>query len=115
MTYRAIALDLDGTLLAADAVLHDRVRRAICDLAASGVTVALASGRMQVAVEPIWRKLGLATPIVSYNGAKVGLPGREPIARCPVPLEAALRVADFAGERGLQLNAYLDETVLTER
>ena len=68
---RLLALDLDGTLIGDDLVLPERTRRAIVAAVAQGVSVSIATGRMARSALKYARQLGLADPIVAYQGALI--------------------------------------------
>jgi hypothetical protein len=71
-TIKLLAVDLDGTLLRPDGVITDRTRRALT-LAAErhGVKIVIATGRRFHSARPIAHALGLATPLITHNGALV--------------------------------------------
>jgi len=66
----ALVLDLDGTLINAQDTLSPRVIEAV-DRAAKHVPVAIASGREPADVARYARELGLTTPQISDNGARI--------------------------------------------
>jgi Cof subfamily protein (haloacid dehalogenase superfamily) len=66
-----IALDLDGTLIDDDLVLPERTRQAIVGALDRGVAVSIATGRMSRSALRYARELGLADPIVAYQGALI--------------------------------------------
>lgn len=66
-----IALDLDGTLVGDDLVLHDRTKAAIGAALRRGVSVSIATGRMATSALRFARELGLRDPIVGYQGALI--------------------------------------------
>jgi hydroxymethylpyrimidine pyrophosphatase-like HAD family hydrolase len=66
---RLLALDLDGTLLNSLGELSERNARAIAEVRAAGVRVALVTGRRFRDARPLALKLGLDVPVVSHNGA----------------------------------------------
>jgi Cof subfamily protein (haloacid dehalogenase superfamily) len=68
---RLIALDLDGTLIGDDLVIHERVRAAIARAQARGVAVTIVTGRMFAAARPFAHILGVSGPIVCYQGAGI--------------------------------------------
>ena len=68
---RLLALDLDGTLMGPDRVIRPRVRHAIAAAIDAGVVVTIATGRMYRSSLPFARTLGIAAPIVCYQGAYV--------------------------------------------
>ncbi len=68
---RLVALDLDGTLIGDDLRLPPRTAATIRAVVASGVRVALVTGRMTSSALPYARELGLRAPIVGLQGALV--------------------------------------------
>ena len=71
MIYRALALDLDGTLLAPDGTVSVRNRRAVEAAAGAGWHVVLATARWYQRAECAARDLGLVDPIIACSGAEV--------------------------------------------
>lgn len=66
-----MALDVDGTLLSREGDLTDATRAAVDRVVASGVGVALATGRTFRSTQPVWDALGLpAGYAVTQNGAE---------------------------------------------
>jgi hypothetical protein len=71
MTFRALALDLDGTLLSPDDSVSVRNRRAVESAAAAGWHVVLATARWYQLAERAARELDLADPVIACSGAEV--------------------------------------------
>jgi Cof subfamily protein (haloacid dehalogenase superfamily) len=69
--FRLVAIDLDGTLVDGENNISKADERAVRDVRAQGIEVVLVSGRPEVAVQPIFSKLGLALPLISSGGAHV--------------------------------------------
>ncbi|MCS3457432.1 Cof subfamily protein (haloacid dehalogenase superfamily) [Aeromonas sp. BIGb0405] len=67
--YRAIALDMDGTLLTRDHQISSATRQALADARAQGIKVLLVTGRHFMTARPFHHELGLDTPIICSNGA----------------------------------------------
>lgn len=107
--YRALALDLDGTLLNEEGALEPQVIAALRKAVAAGVSVHLVSGRMYPAVVPFWEAIGLTTPIISYNGAKIETPGEPPICDKRLEPDFVRRVFDWCRVRDLNVNAYFED------
>ena len=76
MTYRLLALDIDGTLLdrQTDIPLTERTKRAIGSVLETGAGVTLATGRTSNSAIPFSRDLGLTLPIISYQGSLTSNP-----------------------------------------
>lgn len=107
---RLVALDLDDTLLAPDLTIPDPSRDAIRRTLARGVAVVLATGRMFRSALPYAEDLGIALPLIAYNGALVKTARTGEVLRhTPVPRPAALAVAEECAREGLELNAYVDD------
>jgi Cof subfamily protein (haloacid dehalogenase superfamily) len=71
MTYRALALDLDGTLLGPDDKVSPRNRAAVEAAAAAGWHVILATARWYQLAERTAHDLGLVDPVIACSGAEV--------------------------------------------
>ena len=72
--YRAIALDLDGTLTNHEKVVTPKTREALLQAAAKGAVIILASGRPTYGIEPVAECLELDKRggyILSYNGGNI--------------------------------------------
>ncbi|MCX7934113.1 MAG: HAD family hydrolase [Planctomycetota bacterium] len=106
-TYRGLGLDLDGTLLDAEGALPEKSVAALRRLRDQSVQIVLLSGRMTPAVMPFWRQIGLDTPIVAYNGAKIILPAAPPLYEAVLPNSLICPILAFCRHRGLHLNIYI--------
>jgi Cof subfamily protein (haloacid dehalogenase superfamily) len=69
VTYRLIALDVDGTLLDSSHALRPRVAAAVREAAAAGMTVTLATGKLFDSVRPMLATLSVSGPQIVLNGA----------------------------------------------
>ena len=104
---RLVALDLDGTLIEDDGAIRERTRNAVAAVAALGVPVVIATGRMATSVRPFVDALGLQTPIISYQGglvrdaAAVGHLGRLLFHR-PLPADAARAAIEWCSANGFR-------------
>lgn len=74
--YRALLLDLDGTLLDARGSVRPRNREALRRLQAQGVRVMIVTGRSAISAIPIVHELSLETVAVVFNGGAVYCPER---------------------------------------
>ncbi|MEV4004386.1 Cof-type HAD-IIB family hydrolase [Actinomadura sp. NPDC049753] len=66
-----IVTDLDGTLVGRDLRIVEPSLAALRRFIASGGTVVIATGRSEEAALPYYGTLGLTTPAILYNGARV--------------------------------------------
>ena len=71
MSYRLLALDVDGTLLDPDGELRASVRQAIIAARQTRLRVILCTGRRFRSTRPLAQALQLDGPIVVHNGALV--------------------------------------------
>lgn len=109
LPYRALALDMDGTLLDPSGRISPASAAALKTLVARGLRVLLASGRMTARVVPYIRELGLPLDLVAYNGAEV----REhrngdwvAIRSCLISDQTRDAVYSLSRDRNLFLNVY---------
>lgn len=100
--FRAVVLDIDGTLLDPSDIIRPTVQQALRDCRELGIEVALATGRRLRSTRPVIEELGLPLPLVLYNGALVWESERsEPLFECPLPATALERVIREAARAGL--------------
>lgn len=107
MRIRAIAFDLDDTLLRPDNTISPYTVSVLSRAAERGIRIIPASGRtfgsMMKAVPPI---VHLASCLVSCNGSEVWSPEGETIMQELLPVSVAHEVAAFAAERGVYCQTY---------
>ena len=119
MPIRAIAFDLDDTLLRSDLTVSDYTVDVLRRAAKRGIIILPASGRTRDSMFPTVQRIGCAEAFISCNGADVwGLrplsAGSAPLSGddCPLlmqellPVELAHEVARFAQERGVYCQTY---------
>jgi Cof subfamily protein (haloacid dehalogenase superfamily) len=114
MSYRALALDLDGTLLGPDDRVSERNRGAVRAAADAGWHVVLATARWYQLAERTAQELGLADPVIACSGAEVRRL-RDGADLFDVRLPAAFAAALYAmceDDDGLAF-VYQDRDVLT--
>jgi Cof subfamily protein (haloacid dehalogenase superfamily) len=106
---RLVALDIDGTLIGEDLLLHDRTLAAIRAARHRGVSVSLVTGRMSTSALVFARELGLTDPIVAYQGALIRTlrpDGDDRLGRLlrhrPLGVAAARDVVTWARSVGLE-------------
>lgn len=71
MTYKLMAVDVDGTLLNSEGILTEETKKAITACVDRGVIFTISSGRPIQGVEYLNQMLGLDLPFITYNGAMV--------------------------------------------
>jgi Cof subfamily protein (haloacid dehalogenase superfamily) len=116
MTYRLVALDLDGTLLRDDLSMSPRVAAVLRSSQARGVHITLASGRGYPALRPWVQRLGITSPVIGYQGARITDPqSDQTICEYPFPPELVVEVAEYARECDLSLTLYANDEIYVER
>src|SRR5579859_8151129 len=68
---KLLVIDIDGTLLDPHRKITERTRAAIQAAQAAGITVTLATGRRYYNSHQIADELGLAIPLIVYDGAAI--------------------------------------------
>src|SRR5262249_33673934 len=71
VTYKLLALDVDGTLLRRDGTVHPDDRAAIGRLSASGVAVTIVTGRLYSGTHEVARSVGMSGPIACVDGSQI--------------------------------------------
>lgn len=79
--YKAIALDMDGTLLTRDHQISSATRAALAQARAQGIKVLLVTGRHYMTARPFHHELALDTPLICSNGAYLYDPVQNRILR----------------------------------
>ncbi|XKM14614.1 pyridoxal phosphatase [Orbaceae bacterium ac157xtp] len=68
MTYKAVAFDMDGTLLNGQRAILPETLNVIKQLKAKGIKIILVTGRHHSIVYPYYHQLQLDTPVICCNG-----------------------------------------------
>jgi Cof subfamily protein (haloacid dehalogenase superfamily) len=113
MTYKLLALDLDGTVMGPDLVIPESVRLAVAGLLRRGVYVTIATGRMFAATRTYAEQLGLGGAVICYQGAMVcDLGSGEQLAHFPMPAAEAAEAAEALLEEQICMIAYQHEKLV---
>lgn len=118
MTYKALALDLDGTLMDSNKKLSEVNKKAIWKAIDKGTAVILASGRPLFGVEPVADMLELKERggyILAYNGGNI-LDCRtgKLIFSKQIPEECLADICRIAKENKVQPLTYFENKILAE-
>lgn len=111
---KAIAVDLDGTLLNSN---HEISRKNIETLKKAkdkGIEIFIITGRTYESLKPYANALGIEGKIICFNGAKV-VDGEEVIFEDPIPTEIAKECIELAREHDIHLNMYQNEKWYIDR
>jgi Cof subfamily protein (haloacid dehalogenase superfamily) len=106
VTFKLIALDVDGTILNSRHLIAPETRQAIQAAQARGVRVTLATGRAFPSACMIADKLGLiGTPLVTHDGGYVADRATGAVLRAErMPLAVATAAAGLLQAAGLNVN-----------
>jgi Cof subfamily protein (haloacid dehalogenase superfamily) len=92
--YKAVFLDMDGTLLRSDHSVSEPTQQVIRTLIAKGIPVVLVSARPLDAILPTARQIGLMDfPLVSLNGGYI-TEKEQPIFQAVIDLATTARVTE---------------------
>jgi Cof subfamily protein (haloacid dehalogenase superfamily) len=112
-TIKALAFDLDGTLLRQDKTLGEKTRRVLKVCLDKGMKLIIATGRAVVSGEVYRDMIGAAGPQVYYNGAEVvDMPGGAQIFTHYVDAEPIRYAAELAEEMGVYFQVYFPTGVI---
>jgi len=109
---KAIASDLDRTLIGEDYELHPRTLSAVAAARAAGIHFVIVTGRMFRSVRPYLEQAGIDDLAVCYQGAIVADPlsGRF-LRHVTIPLDLARETIAAVEQEGFQLNCYVDDNL----
>ena len=100
MSYRLIAVDLDGTLLNSSGRLSEQNASALKKVSAAGMAVVPATARWyQAAVQP-FAPLGLATAAIAAAGADVRDTAAKVVLQSTLPADVARSIARIVDQDG---------------
>lgn len=118
MKYKAIALDLDGTLMDSSKKLPDKNKYAIQEAIDKGIAVILASGRPMFGVLPVAEKLKLNVRggyILAYNGGNIlDCKSGKIIYSRDIPYECVGSICETASEQGVYALTYFEDKIVSE-
>ena len=118
MTYRMIALDLDGTLKNSQNEITPKTKEALLDCSKQGMVIVLASGRPTPGLRHEAKELKLDEyhgVLLSFNGARVyDMKTKQVIYEQVISHEMAKQVYDRAKAYGLACLTYHEDGILTE-
>lgn len=113
MTYKLVALDMDGTLLNEEKRISRENAEAIAKAVAGGITVMMSTGRGIQNIRAYTAELGLLSPIVAVNGAEVWRTPDELHARCLLRPDTVKQLIQTGREMDVWYWAYTTERLIT--
>ncbi len=115
MSFRMIALDLDGTVLDPEGRIRPSTAAALAAARARGFEVVLVTGRHHSVTRPYYEELGLTGPAICCNGTYVYdfLAGRI-VSGEPFAIAEARHLVASCRQHGVDMLMYLDDVMLYE-
>ncbi len=115
MSIKLIAVDLDDTLLNSNFEISPRNAEALQQARKRGIKVVIATGRMFVSALKFAKILGLAGPMITYNGALVkDCRSQKIYAEKPLKLNVAERLLAYCRQHGYYIQAYQGDQLLVK-
>ena len=112
---RAVAMDLDRTILPEALELRPRLIDAVRAVAAAGVVPIVATGRMLCSSLPFALQLGVTAPLICYQGALIADPQTGQWLRHePMPVPLAREVIEACRKRDQHCNVYVDDELYVD-
>ncbi|QIQ21296.1 pyridoxal phosphatase [Zophobihabitans entericus] len=115
MTYKAVAFDMDGTILDKNREILPETVEVIKKISAKGIKVLLATGRHHSVVYPYHYQLGLDTPVICCNGSYLyDFNQHKVLAGNPMSKEQAKTLLGLVNKHGIHTLIYTDEKATYE-
>jgi hypothetical protein len=112
---RAVAMDLDHTILPDSLEFSPALVRAVGRARASGLEAIVATGRMFASARPYALQLGVTAPVICYQGALVADPVTgEWLLHRPMDVPLAHEVIEAVSAAGFHMNVYVDDMLFVE-
>lgn len=118
MNYKALVLDIDGTLYNSEKKITPATKAAIYKAREAGKIIAIASGRPVPGINGVSTELELAEKggyIMAYNGGRIiDVQTGECIYEISLPKELIPQIAKIAAENGLAVVGHAPDCLVTE-
>ena len=113
--FKALAVDVDGTLVDHTFEIRPRNLEALRRVIAGGCRVIIATGRMYRSALKYAEAIGTEEPMICYQGAVVRSRAGEILREWPVPPAEAVAALEMARAQDLHINLYRDDAFYVER
>ncbi len=113
---RAVAMDLDRTILGPSLELTERLVAGVAAVRRTGVEPIVATGRMLRSSLPYARQLGVTAPVICYQGALIADPADASwMLHRPVPVALAHEVLRELEKTDEHVNLYVDDELYVSK
>lgn len=116
MSYKLVAIDMDGTLLTPELEISKATVEAVRKAIETGTIITLSTGRMYLAALPFANLLQLDVPIITCNGAltKCSKTGKVYDLKTVQPRYCS-EIIRYCREEGLSVSVYDDDEIFVEK
>lgn len=112
---RAVAMDLDRTILPDTLEFSPALLRATGRIHEAGIEPIVATGRMFASARPYALELGVTAPVICYQGALVADPTTgEWLLHQPMDVALAHEVIEAVSAAGFHMNVYVDDQLFVD-
>lgn len=111
---KMIATDVDGTILKWGLDFSPKLLKCVDELKANGIKLVLVTGRMHCAAIPVAKRLGIDTPIISYQGGLIKDCHNKTLYQSNLPSEYAKEIIQWARKNKIHINLCLDDKLYVE-
>ena len=113
MTFKMLALDIDGTLLEDDLSILPELPSVISKLQEDGIIVTLSTGRAFPSAKKYADLIGICVPLVCYNGAQIrAAEAASPLFEANLSLELMTDIIRFCEPMDWYLQLYNNDKIV---
>lgn len=110
MDIKAIAIDLDGTLLNSKKEITERTKEILKKVHKKGIKIIISTGRPYVSIKNLLNELEIKDMVIIYNGAKIiDLKNNEVIYEIPLEEKYVKYLIEISRKENIHLNLYQNE------
>jgi hypothetical protein len=114
--FKMLVLDLDGTVLNDQKEIPERNKKAIQNLAETGIQIVVCSGRIFSGARAYATELGLTGSLVACNGALIKtIKDNRLIYTDSLNIQDVINSAKICKSKDVYVHAYIDEVLVTEQ